>query len=190
MKLILGSSSKYRKQILEGHGYQCEVLVPGIEESAISTPDFYERPVILARAKARAIQNKVTESALIITADIIVVCDGEMYEKPQSLMEAKKFLKKYSDGYAAETICAFVVINTLTGKKVEGTDRAKVFFHPLPDEGVEDFLKYGEPLSRAGGFAIQHPLLKPYINKLEGTVESIVGMPVHLLEKLLQEVKS
>ena len=190
MKLILGSSSKYRKAILEKAGYTFDVMSPDVEEKAIETSDPYERPLILARAKSDALIAKVTEPAIIITSDSVVVCEGQLIEKPVSEKEARQFLKWYSDGKAPEVACALVVHNTETNKRYEGVDITKVYFKPFTEEMIEDFVREGEPLTRAGGFGIQHPIMKPFIDKIKGTEESIVGMPLHLLEKLLKDIES
>ena len=52
---------------------------------------------------------------------------------------------------------------------------------------IEDFIKNGEPLTRAGGFGVQHPIMEPYVEKIEGDKGSITGMPLQLLKKLLAE---
>jgi septum formation protein len=188
MKLILGSSSKYRKEILEKAGYVFDVLNPEVDEKEIKTEDVYKRPLILARAKLDAVIRKIKEPAVIITSDSVVVCEGKLYEKPETEEEARKFLKQYSEGLNPEVICALVLINTQTGERSEGVDKTKVFFKPFPDSMIEDFIREGRPLERAGGFGIQHPIMKPYIDKIEGTEESIVGMPIQLLKKLLIQV--
>jgi septum formation protein len=189
MKLILGSSSKYRKEVLEKHGYEFETMSPDVDELAIRSRDYHELPLLLAQAKARAVAAKISESALVIGVDIVVICDGELYEKPQSHDEVRAWLKKYGEGYPVETVCGIWLINTETGKEVGEVDVCRLVFSPVPEHAVEEFIKYGEPLTRGGGFSIQLPYLKPYINTFQGTIESIVGMPVHLLEELLAKVK-
>ena len=89
MKLILGSSSKYRKNILEKAGYVFDVLVPDIDEKLIKVNDPYQRPLFVARAKAEILISKIKEPALLITSDVIAVCDGKVREKPNSKNVAK-----------------------------------------------------------------------------------------------------
>lgn len=187
MKLILGSSSKYRKDILKKAGYVFNILIPDINEKLIKTSDLYERPLILARAKAKDLVKKVKEPSLIVTLDTIVIGEGKLYEKPETEKEAREFLKKYSEGLAPETLSAIVVINTKTGKKYEGVDRAQVFFKKFSNAMIENFIKNGEPLTRAGGFGAKHPIMKPYVDRIKGTEESVSGIPLHLLKKLLTE---
>ncbi len=189
MKIILGSSSKYRRAVLEGKGYQFETMSPDIDEKAIRTQEYYQLPLLLARAKGEALIPRVSEHALVITADQVVVCNGDLHEKPSDEAEAKLFLEKYGKGYPAETVSALVVTNTENGKQAEGVDIAKTYYNFIPQAAIEDFVKNGDPYSKAGGFAIQSPILQPYQNRIEGTEDSIMGMPLELLEKLIKEVQ-
>lgn len=189
MKIILGSSSKYRKAVLESNGYEFEIMSPDIDEKAIRTHDYYQLPLLIARAKADALIPKVSEDALVITSDQVVVCNNDLHEKPKDQEEAKVFLEKYSNGHPAETVSALVVTNTKNGKRVEGIDIAKVYYNPIPAMTVEEFIKNGDPFSKAGGFAIQSAILQPYQNRIEGTEDCVMGMPLELLEKLIKEVQ-
>ena len=79
------------------------------------------------------------------------------------------------------------MVDTRTGKRYEGADKVKIFFKNIPNIAIENFIKKDEPLTRAGGFGIKNTSLTPYVEKIEGTEDSVTGMPVHLLEKLLKE---
>lgn len=189
MKIILGSSSKYRKAVLEKNGYVFEVMSPDIDEKAIRTEDLYRLPLLLARAKAEALLARVRGDALVITSDQVVVCGGALHEKPSDEKEAVLFLKRYGEGHPAETVSAVAVTNTKNGKQAEGTDIAKVHYDPIPDDVIANFIKNGDPYSKAGGFSIQSPILQPYMSRIEGTEDSIQGMPLALLERLFREVQ-
>ena len=187
MKLILGSSSKYRKDIMEKAGYVFEVLVPDIDEKLIENNNPYERPLVVARAKVEVLISQIKEPALLITSDVIAVCNGEVREKPNSIEEARIFLGEYSRGIGPVGVTAIVIYNTVTKEYFEGIDKAQVFFNEFPESVIEDFIENGDALGRAGGFGVQSPLLRPYVKKIEGDEESIVGMPVILLKKLLKQ---
>ena len=189
MKIILGSSSKYRKAVLEGAGYVFETMKPDFDEESVRTEDYRQLPMLLAREKAKSLISKITEPALLISSDIVIICDEQLYEKPVDAAQSRAWLKKYSEGYPAECVCAVIVTNTATGKQAEGIDIAKVYFNPMPDAVIEEFIEKGDPYSKAGGFAIQSELLKPYMPKIEGEVSSVMGLPIALLEKLMAEVK-
>ena len=190
MKIILGSSSKYRKSVLEKAGYQFETMSPDIDEKAIRTKDYYQLPLLIARAKAAALTSRVSEPAILIASDQVVVCNNDLHEKPSSVEEARSFLQKYNAGHPPETVSAVVVVNTRTGKRAEGVDIAKCFFKPMPAEVMETFIKEGDPFSKAGGFSIQSDIMGPYLEKMEGTIDSVMGMPLALLEKLIKEVEA
>lgn len=189
MKIILGSASKARKRVLEENNFMFETMSPDIDEMAIRTENYYELPLLLARAKADALKSRISEPAIIITADQVTVCDGDLHEKPQDEVEARRFLSKYSNGKKPETVSALVVTNTQNGKQAEGVDIVRVHFVPLPEEVVEDFIKNGEPLTKSGGFAIESPILKPYITQVEGEIDSVMGMPIKLLKSLIEKVQ-
>lgn len=189
MKIILGSASKFRKAVLEENGYQFEVMSPDIDEKTIRADDYYKLPLLLANAKADALIPRISDSSLVITADQVVVCGSFLHEKPQDANEAKLALERYSNGLPAETVSALVVLNTTNGKRAGGVDIAKVFFKAMPPSVIEDFIRNGDPYSKAGSFAVQSPILKPYVEKIEGTIDSVMGMPIQLLEKLTNEVQ-
>jgi septum formation protein len=190
MKLILGSTSKYKKAVLEKAGFIFDSMDPAVDEFSIRSDDPYQLPLLLAQAKARAIVSKIKEPGIIIGSDIVVVCDGQLYEKPESPEQARAWLKKYSDGYAADCPCGIHVINTATGKTADGVNVASIIFNNIPDHVIEDFIATGDPFSKAGGFSVQLPHLQPYIKEMKGDIEAMMGMPTDLLKKLIEEVSS
>ncbi len=190
MKLILGSASRYRKAVLESAGYQFEVASPDIDEKAIRSDDYYELPLLLARAKADALIPKFGKNVVIVTADQVVICDGALYEKPGDEKVARAYLAEYSSGHPAETVSALVVTNTRTGRRAEGVDIAKIHYHAIPDAIVDVFVRDGDPFSKAGGFEVQSPILRPYLRAVEGAEDSIMGMPLELFDRLLAEVST
>ncbi|MDD5721167.1 MAG: Maf family protein [Candidatus Pacebacteria bacterium] len=187
MKLILGSSSKYRKNILKKAGYVFDILVPDIDEKLIEINDPYQRPLVVARAKAEILIPQIKEPALLITSDVIAVCNGKVREKPNTKEEAREFLREYSKGIVPEGVTAIVIYNTVTKKYYEAIDIARVFFDEFSEAVIEDFIENGDVLGRAGGFGVQSPILRPYVKEIKGDEESIVGMPVALLKKLLKQ---
>jgi septum formation protein len=194
MNIILGSSSTYRKDILAKAGYTFDVISPDIDEKAVRSDDLHMLPLLIAEAKMDALIPKIAEAkisapTLVITSDQIVICGGALREKPKDEEEAREFLRAYSSGKPAETVVAVVVLNTETGKRVSGADTAQVYYNTIPESVIEDFIKNGNALANSGGFAIESPILKPYINKVEGTEESVMGLPIHLVEELMEQAK-
>ena len=183
MKIILGSQSENRKSVLTEAGYRFDILVPGIDEKAIRHEDLYEIPLRLAKAKADALLSRIKEPALLITADQVIVWNGELREKPADLAEARRFLESFSGSeYPAECVNGIQVTNTETGKAILEREISKVFFSKIPQENIEAFLKTGVGAQKAGGFDIRHSLIKPFVRR-EGTLESVLGLPMDVITR-------
>lgn len=187
MNLILGSQSKGRAQVLAKFGYAFKVMHSSIDEKAIRSDNYEELPLLIARAKASALLPLISEPALLITADLVLVCNGELREKPHSLLEAERFLKSYSEN-VAKTITAVVVTNTHTGSQKEGVDIASVHFKKIPDSIIQQILEKGEIMYGAGALIVEDPLITPYIDWIEGDMDSVIGLPMKLLRSMLSKM--
>ena len=88
------------------------------------------------------------------------------------------------------TVSSVVVANLQTSKRVSGTDISTVYFKPIPAENIREFVESGKVFEHAGSFATENPLFAPYVKKIEGTLESIMGLPVELTQRLIQEAQS
>lgn len=187
MKIILGSASKNRRKIMAEMGYEFEVMTADINEKAIRKSDPKELTMALAKAKAAALIPRVKEPALLITADQIVMCNGEILEKPENPDQARRFLRGYAQ-YAAQPINAIVVTNTQTGIQLGENDENTVYFRKFPEEIIEQLIKEGNIFSQAGAFSLEDPLIAPHVERIEGSLESIEGLPKELVKKLMKEV--
>lgn len=187
-KIILGSQSKWRKDVLERMGYEFEVMAADIDEKAIRFDDPNQLALALANAKTDALLPKIQGEAILITSDQVDVCNGEIREKPADAEQAREFLLSYNK-YPVETITAVVATNTANQKRREGIDIAKVYFHPLSDDKISELIASGCVFSCAGGFCIDDPAFKNCVKRVEGEVDSVIGLPPKLTEKLINEVK-
>ncbi|XP_039128286.1 7-methyl-GTP pyrophosphatase-like isoform X1 [Dioscorea cayenensis subsp. rotundata] len=194
-KIILGSSSSSRKQILAEMGYDFTVKTADIDEKEIRKDKPEELVVALAHAKADAIISRLqisefrevdAEPTLLITADQVVVHGGMIREKPADADEAREFIKGYSAGHAS-TVGSVLVTNLKTGIRKDGWDKAEIYFHKIPDEVIENLIKEGDVLYVAGGLMVEHPLTSPFVEAVVGTIDSVMGLPKALTEKLIQE---
>ena len=187
MHLILGSQSPRREMILRAMGYGVTIMASHIDENSIRADDPAQLALLLARAKADALLPKITEPAILVTADLIVVWNGQIREKPASPDEARQFLRECSQ---AECICiaGVVVTNTATKKRAEGTDQASVWFHPIPEPLIEELVASGDVYGWGGGFQAFDPRIKPYIAKTTGEPETIIGLPKTLTQRLIAEI--
>lgn len=175
--------------VLERMGYQFEIMNPDINESTIRFDDPKELTLAIAHAKATALLPKIGVPAILITADLVVVYNGEIREKPGSKKEAREFLKSYGK-HPVETVTAVVVTNTETRKRKEGVDIAQVWLGSLPEEFIEEMMKNPRTFSGAGGFDINDPKIQKYIERIEGESGSIEGLPETLTRQFIEEAKT
>ena len=188
MKIILGSKSARRQDILRKMGYHFEVKSADIDEKLIRENNPETLTLRLANAKAEKLLEDIQEPVILITSDIVCVCDGKILEKPESKEEAEDFLKKYGQ-HPVETVCAVVVTNAANGKRLEGIDRATVYFNPIPQEVIDMLVNQKTTYDYAGGFNVADPLVSPYIDHIDGELDSVMGLPQKLTKQLLEQIE-
>ncbi|KAK2660536.1 hypothetical protein Ddye_007069 [Dipteronia dyeriana] len=153
-----------------------------------------EPTILIAADTAEAILNRLpigddikeADPTVLITADQVVVYEGAIREKPSSKEEAWQFIKGYSGGHCA-TVGSVFVSNIKTGFRKGEWDRVEIYFHEIPDEVIKKLVEEGTVLYVAGGLIIEHPLILPYIKQVVGTMDSVMGLPKALTEKLIKE---
>lgn len=187
MRIILGSKSKGRQQMLMDMGYQFEVTSADIDEKAIRFSDPSELTLALSNAKADALLPKITQAALLITSDQVVSCHGLILEKPEHPEEVRDFFQLYTQ-HPPQTVTAVTVTNTSTGARKSGVSLATVWMKNIPKNVIEQWIQEGKVFTYAGGFGIQDMLAGGYIEKLEGDIDSVIGLPKKLTRQLLQAV--
>lgn len=188
MKIILGSQSQGRQQVLQEAGYKFETMVADVDEKAIRDKNPKKLVLKLANAKADALVKKIKELAILITADQVVTYRGQIREKPKSYDQSYEWLQSYAKS-PAWCVNGIVVTNTKTGKRAEAVEISKVYFQPIPEKVIEDFIATGVPFECAGGFRTRHLLISPYVKKIEGTMDSLMGLPLKFVEQLIEKVK-
>lgn len=187
MRLVLGSQSKWRRKILEEAGLSFEVMPADIDEKAIRSDDYEELPLLVARAKADALLERIDDDVVLITCDQVMVCNGKLLEKPEDEQEARVFFELYNH-HPAESINAVVVTNTRTGKQAEAVDVVPIYFKQIPDNVIDQMIEKGDVFDSSGALIIEDPLFEKYIERIEGEYESVSGLPITLTKKLLEKV--
>ena len=187
MKIILGSSSQFRKQMLHEMGYDFDVVSPNINEKLIRNSDPEKLVLSIALAKAKAIVDKIKEPAIIITADQVISFEGTIREKPKDEQEARNYLSTYGIK-PSKTINGIVVSNTLNNKQATATDIVEVYLKPLTKEVIDTLIEQKIIFQCAGALRLEDPLMKPFIEEIRGEPDSLMGLPKKLTETLIQEV--
>jgi septum formation protein len=188
MKLILGSSSQFRRAVMDELGFEYEVMAPEIDEKAIRIDDPDALVLAIAHAKADALVGAVEGEALIITSDQVVVWNGEIREKPQDREEAKRFIVSYGE-HPAVIINGLVVTHVPSGRRVESVSAMHTWYMPIPDLAAEEILDTSDVMFCAGGLQTEHPLFRHFMIHTDGSDDHAMGLPKEELLKLLTEFK-
>jgi septum formation protein len=188
MKIILGSSSVYRQQVLKDAGIGFEVMKPGIDEKAIRFDDPEKLVLAIANAKADALVEKVNEPAILIASDQVVLCEGKIREKPESREEAERFLRSYIE-HPLEVANGIVVVNTTTGKRAQTINRQSMSFKPSFAEAIPALLDVPDTMYCAGAIMTEHPLAAAHVLSMTGGLDGFMGMPLTVVQGLMKEVE-
>jgi septum formation protein len=121
---------------------------------------------------------------IVIGSDLIVVFNGKQIGKPESEKEAIERLKELS-GQKHQLICSVAVVCKSKNYQKTAIDIATVEFDRLSDEFIKEYVATGTTFDKAGGYAIQHPMMKPHIKSIEGRIDTIIGMPTNLVADML-----
>jgi septum formation protein len=178
MRLTLASGSPQRREILRKLGLEFEVVVPGVDELAGGEPQI--EVLENARLKAAA----VPRGGIVVACDTDVVLDGKALGKPGDAVEARRYLDRMS-GCAHEVLSGLAVL--VDGEERSGLERTTVVFKELGDAEKERYVDFGEWEGRSGGYAIQ-TLGSTLVERVEGSVSNVVGLPVGLLFDLAPEL--
>jgi septum formation protein len=189
MKLILASSSPRRAEVLRDAGIAFEICSSQIDESRLPGETAQTMVARLAEAKARAAVARVshTENNCIgIGADTAVELDGEIYGKPRDAAAAREMLAALSG--RTHNVHTGIFLLRLPGDVTRSAvESTSVAFVPLEQEEIEAYVATGEPLDKAGAYAIQGRA-GPYIHRIDGCYLNVVGLPLERLHTLLREL--
>jgi septum formation protein len=183
-QIVLASQSPRRRELLKLLGLSFEVTSADVDE----TPRSGEEPMSLARrlarAKAGAAQAEGVKG-LILAADTIVTAGSGngVLGKPQDAAEAVRMLRDLR-GRAHEVHSAITLLNTSQGRVWGDLCTSRVWMRAYSDEEIAEYVASGDPLDKAGAYAIQHTGFNP-VGRLEGCFASVVGLPLcHLTRNL------
>ena len=212
MSVTLASGSPQRAEILRKLGVEFEVVVSGVEELSGGDPE--HEVLENARRKAFAVADSVSRAgpvaggtspeeasataggggspatgparqpAFVIACDTDVVLDGKALGKPADAEEARGYLDRMS-GRAHTVLSGLVVL--ADGEERRGLERTTVVFKDLSETEKERYVEFGEWEGRSGGYAIQ-TLGSTLVERVEGSVSNVVGLPVGLLFELGPEL--
>lgn len=183
MKIVLASESPFRKRALDLIGIPYETRPSRIDEKAIRDDDPAKLTRMLAEAKAQKIAEECP-GAVIVSGDAVAAKDGRIYEKPRDKKEATDFLRDFS-GSQFQFVTALAVLNTKTRKMLSAVETSDIFFRPLLDREIEQYISKYDVLKYAGAFENDAVLL--FADRIAGSYNLGTALPPSRLIVLLRE---
>jgi septum formation protein len=174
-RLILGSKSPRRQELLAGMGFDFEVRTKDTDEDFPESLAPKKVPVYLAELKAMALFEELKKGEVLITSDTIVLLENEILGKPNSPENAKEMLLKLAA--KSHEVITGVHLKSLE-KSHSFSVSTKVFFKPLTMEMIDFYVENYKPFDKAGAYGIQEWIGFVGVERIEGSYFNVVGLPV------------
>jgi septum formation protein len=184
--LVLASGSPRRRELLTQAGYRFEVQVSTVEESRRPNEDAISFATRLAREKAVDVFARRAPGIIVLGADTVVVCDGEVMGKPADAADATRMLLRLS-GRTHQVVTGVAVVWG-EGSAEVAAELTQVTMRTISRQEVSDYVAGGEPMDKAGAYAIQGQAGR-WIPRINGCYFNVVGLPLALVTSLLEGVE-
>jgi nucleoside triphosphate pyrophosphatase len=186
MKLILASSSPRRAEVLHNAGISFSVLSSAVDETAIPGETPQQHVQRLADSKGELVAARTVAPAIILSADTVVVLDGQILGKPRSTDEARHMLELFS-GRTHSVVTGISLLRLPEMQRRQFVDSTLVHFIKLSRDEISRYLSTEEPYDKAGAYAIQGRAGR-YIPRIEGCYFNVVGLPLSRVVSALHEL--
>jgi septum formation protein len=186
VRLILASASPRRAELLAAAGFDFEIVPADVDETPLGheSPEAYTLRV--AREKARRIARRLSSPDIVVlAADTEVAAGGQIFGKPRDAHDARRMLRLLS-GDVHDVLTAVVLLGP--GGEAAEVVTTRVQVAALTGEEIEWYVETGEPMGKAGGYAIQGRGAR-FIERIEGSWSNVVGLPVATVYRRLAEVQ-
>lgn len=181
VRLILASSSPRRRQLLEDAGYTFDAVAPDVDESQRRDEEPYDYALRIAVEKALRV---VKDNFVTVGADTVVVYATQAMGKPRDEIQATEMLEVLGGGaHRVMTGWALATPNGIVSSSVEITN---VVFRELSADEIQDYVQSGEPLDRAGAYAIQGGA-SGFVAAIDGSYTNVMGLPMEALTVALAD---
>lgn len=190
--MILASASPRRRQLLTEAGYEFDVVPCDIDESSFSTEDLTPRRLAerLALVKAKNVAGRYP-SCLVVGADTVVDFDGRLIGKPADAAEAEAIIRKlFSKPH--KVITAVALVSKSDGVEIVDSDSTTVYPRKMTDEQIAAHIAGGAWRDKAGAYAIKEQPQGPggdeFVERIDGSLTNVMGLPMELLSRLLASI--
>ena len=190
MNFVLASQSPRRQTLIGLLGQPFEVVTSDVDESLVQDPDPAVNVVGTARLKAEAVAErlraqKAALNTIVVAADTTVALEERMLGKPVDAADARQMLRLLR-GRAHDVHTGVVLLDLHTNREISGVNTAVVWMRDYSDVEIEAYIASGDPMDKAGSYAIQAPDFRPAA-RLDGCFTGVMGLSVcHLLAMFAQ----
>jgi len=183
--LVLASRSPRRREILQQAGIPFVVRPMEVDEAPLAGEAARDYVMRIARDKAEAaVAGLAAHGEIVLGADTTVLIHGEMLAKPLDAADARRMLHLLSG--QRHSVLTGICLRSAS-RVVEDCAETSVWFAPLSSQEIEDYAASGEPMDKAGAYAIQG-LASRFIQRIEGCYFNVMGLPVALVYRRLREM--
>ena len=180
-RLILASASPRRARLLTEAGIVFEAKAADVDERVPRKTSPAQMAVDIAVRKAQAVK---APGSWVLAADTLIDYEGESLGKPQDELEAHAILRMLSG--SEHWVVTGVALQPPKGELRTGMAQTKVVFRELSDQEIDDYIRTGDPMDKAGAYGIQGRA-KAFVAKIDGPMDNVIGLPMDLVRRLLAE---
>jgi septum formation protein len=181
-RLVLASQSPRRREILAAAGLAFTVRAPRILEQR--APGEAPEPYVLRLAREKAAAVEIAPGEIVLSADTTVVVDDHVLEKPLDRADARRMLALLSG--RTHAVITGLCLRT-SGRTIADSAVTRVRFMPLTNAEIAAYAASGEPMDKAGAYAIQG-LASKFVDRIEGCYSNVVGLPIALVYRHLKDL--
>ena len=184
MIITLASASPRRKELIKKIPIitSVNIKVSNINEESVECCTPCELVQKLATAKAEDVFSSV--GGIVIGADTVVSLGNSIFGKPKTEQEARDFFSELC-GKTHEVITGIAIITKK--EKIVAHEKTFVTFGKYDNRLIEQYIKSGSPFDKAGGYGIQDEMLAPLVERIDGDLDNVIGLPTQLLSKILED---
>lgn len=185
-QLILASRSPRRRFLLQYVEQPVRVQAADVDEESVTHPDPAANAMRTARLKAEAVKVRGEGASIVIAADTIVAMNGEIFGKPAGATEAAHMLRRLR-GHTHQVHTGIALVAQPSGRLESDVSTTHVTMRNYSDEAIEKYVAGGDPLDKAGAYAIQHRGFSP-VARLKGCYTGVMGLPLCTLCRALERL--
>lgn len=182
-KILLGSKSPRRKEILELGDYKFKTILKDVEEILPENIKAIEAAEYLSKLKSEAYKLKNNE--LLITADTTVVVNNKVLGKPKDIKEASNIIKELSNN--SHKVISGVTLKT-KNHSISFSETTEVYFDEINENDINYYLNKYSPYDKAGAYGIQEWIGVNFIKKIEGCYYNVMGLPLSRINKEIKKI--